>query len=254
MPRSTRNACPLRSGERETHDKEIPPRSFEPQWYITCVPTERFALVRSMSEETVHIVDDDPMLLEALVRLCRSADLTAIGYTDPTGLANSLSRQSPECVLLDVRLAEESGLAVQEMLRATGITVPIIFLTGYGTIPMSVRAMQGGAVEFLTKPFIAEVLLAAIRKALKSDAVTLAARRAQDDLVDRLVALTPRERDVMRHAIGGLMNKQIAAELGITEITAKVHKRRVMEKMHARSLVDLVRMADQLGIAAARQR
>ncbi|KQO53181.1 MULTISPECIES: response regulator transcription factor [unclassified Methylobacterium] len=207
-----------------------------------------------MPEATVHIVDDDPVLREALVSLCLSDGLAAVGHGDPGGLAQSLRRRSPECVLLDVRLAEQSGLAVQDSLRADGNTVPIIFLTGYGTIPMSVRAMRGGAVEFLTKPFIAEVLLAAIRKALAADAVALADRRARDDLSARLSTLTPRERDVMRCAIGGLMNKQIAAELGITEITAKVHKRRVMEKMQARSLADLVRMADQLGVAATRQR
>ncbi|MBO1022644.1 MULTISPECIES: response regulator transcription factor [unclassified Methylobacterium] len=207
-----------------------------------------------MPEATIHIVDDDPVLREALVRLCMSDGLAAVGHADPSGLSGSLLRQSPECILLDVRLAEQSGLAVQEMLRADGNTVPIIFLTGYGTIPMSVRAMRGGAVEFLTKPFIADVLLAAIRKALEADAAALADRRAQGELAARFSTLTPRENDVMRCAIGGLMNKQIAADLGITEITAKVHKRRVMEKMQARSLADLVRMADQLGIVATRQR
>lgn len=207
-----------------------------------------------MLEATVHIVDDDPVLRDALVRLCYSEGLAAVGHEDPSSLSGSLSRRSPQCILLDVRLAEQSGLAVQEMLRAAGSTVPIIFLTGYGTIPMSVRAMRGGAVEFLTKPFIADVLIAALRKALEADAAAVDDRRAQDELVARLDVLTPRERDVMCCAIGGLMNKQISAELGITEITAKVHKRRLMEKMQARSLADLVRMADQLGIAATRRR
>ncbi|KQO66418.1 response regulator [Methylobacterium sp. Leaf89] len=207
-----------------------------------------------MSEATVHIVDDDPALRCALMRLCRSSGLLAVGHGDAAALAATRVRTAPECILLDVRLAGENGLSVQEALRSAGSTVPIIFLTGFGTIPMTVRAMRGGAVEFLTKPVVAEVLLDAVHRALEADAAALEARRAREALAERLQALTPRELDVMRCAIGGLMNKQIAAELGITEITAKVHKRRVMEKMQARSLADLVRMADQIGVAATHQR
>ena len=206
-----------------------------------------------MSEATVHIVDDDPALRGALMRLCRASGLLAIGHGDAAALAATRARTAPECILLDVRLAGENGLSVQEALRSAGSTVPIIFLTGFGTIPMTVRAMRGGAMEFLTKPVVAEVLRDAVHRALEA-AATLESRRAQEALDERLQSLTPRERDVMRCAIGGLMNKQIAAELGITEITAKVHKRRVMEKMQARSLADLVRMADQVGVAATRQR
>ncbi|WP_232629951.1 response regulator transcription factor [Methylobacterium sp. Leaf118] len=207
-----------------------------------------------MPEATVHIVDDDPALRNALMRLLRSAGLAAIAYRDPADLPVTRTREAPECILLDVRLTEQNGLAVQETLRDAGCTVPIIFLTGYGTIPMTVRAMRGGAVEFLTKPVNDTVVLEAIHRALEIDAAALRAGRVQDDLVRRLAALTPREGDVLRCAIGGLMNKQIAAELGITEITAKVHKRRMMEKMRARSLAELVLMAHQLGIEATRQR
>ncbi|KQP82588.1 MULTISPECIES: response regulator [unclassified Methylobacterium] len=207
-----------------------------------------------MTEATVHIVDDDPALRGALIRLCRSAGLAAVGYGDAAALVAAPARSGPACILLDVRLADENGLSVQEALRAAGSTVPVIFLTGYGTIPMTVRAMRGGAVEFLTKPVMADVLLDAVQRALAADAAALDARRTRDALSERFSSLTPREQAVMGCAIGGLMNKQIAAELGITEITAKVHKRRVMEKMQARSLADLVRMADQIGFAATRQR
>ncbi|MGU3362971.1 response regulator transcription factor [Methylobacterium sp. M6A4_1b] len=207
-----------------------------------------------MSEPTVHIVDDDTDLRTALIRLCRAEGLSAVGHRDASDLGISGLRKSPHCIVLDVRLADDNGLAVQEALRAAGNTVPIIFLTGYGTIPMTVRAIRGGAVEFLTKPVMAEVLLAAVRRALETDAAALSAQQVQRELSDRLASLTPREHDVMLCAIGGLMNKQIAAELGVTEITAKVHKRRVMEKMQSRSLVDLVRVADQLGLTATRQR
>lgn len=207
-----------------------------------------------MSEATVHIVDDDPAVRTALTRLCRAAGLAAIAHSDPTKILLSRMRKAPECILLDVRLTYQNGLTYQEALRDAGCTVPIIFLTGYGTIPMTVRAMRGGAVEFLTKPVDETAMLEAIHRALAIDAAALQARRSQADLARLFAALTPREVDVLGYAIGGLMNKQIAAELGVSEITAKVHKRNMMKKMHARSLADLVLMAHQLGIKATRQR
>ncbi|MCI0755802.1 response regulator transcription factor [Teichococcus vastitatis] len=205
-------------------------------------------------DPTVHIVDDDPALRTALMRLCKAAGLTVVEHAHASGLAEKTLSRRPSCVLLDVRLADENGLAVQEALRGSGNTVPIIFLTSYGTIPMTVRAMRGGAIEFLTKPVEEEVLLEAIGRAIEADAAALDASRACQELAGRYGSLTEREREVMAAAIGGLMNKQIAGELGISEITAKVHKRHVMEKMNARSLPDLVRMAEQLGVAARRQR
>lgn len=153
-----------------------------------------------------------------------------------------------------MRLESENGLTVQAELSGGGSAVPVIFLTGFGTIPMSVQAMRAGAAEFLTKPVDDEVLLSAIGRALHHDRDAMRLRQSHADLQDRLAMLTDREREVLHLAIGGLMNKQIAGELGITEITAKVHKRRVMEKMCARSLPDLVRMAERLGISALKSR
>ncbi len=202
----------------------------------------------------VHIVDDDEALRAALIRLVRSDNLLAIGHANAALLRHSLSADAPSCIILDMRLQNENGLTVQESLRVEGCTAPVIFLTGFGTIPMTVQAMRGGAAEFLTKPVNDDVLLAAIRRALEFDASMALRRRSKSELAQRLAALTDREREVMALAIGGLMNKQIAGELGTTEITAKVHKRRVMDKMGARSLPDLVRMAEALGIAAIRTR
>ncbi|MEP7239483.1 MAG: response regulator [Devosia sp.] len=209
---------------------------------------------QSAAAGIVHVVDDDDALRAALIRLIRSDYLEAVGHSSANTLRSALSRQVPSCILLDMRLDGANGLDIQEALRGDGNTAPVIFLTGYGTIPMTVQAMRGGAVEFLTKPADDSVVLAAIRRALAFDASTALRRRAQNDLTDRLGTLTEREREVMALAIGGLMNKQIAGELGITEITAKVHKRRVMDKMGARSLPDLVRMAEMLGIDAPRSR
>jgi len=202
----------------------------------------------------VHIVDDDEGLRAALIRLVRSAGLEAVGHASASELRDALSADVASCIILDVRLEGENGLAVQKTLRDHGNTAPVIFLTGFGTIPMTVQAMRGGAAEFLTKPVTDSVLLAAIHRALELDTTTALKRRSMNDLTQRLATLTDREREVMALAIGGLMNKQIAGELGTTEITAKVHKGRVMEKMRARSLPDLVRMAETLGIGALRTR
>ncbi|MEG3177744.1 response regulator [Sphingomonas sp. RB3P16] len=202
----------------------------------------------------VHIVDDDELLRAALIRLVCSHGLDAVGHADAAGLQEALSTETPSCIVLDMRLERESGLAVQAALQDGGSTTPIIFLTGYGTIPMTVRAMRSGAAEFLTKPVDETVLLGAIHEALKLDACATLERVEQRQLNSRFATLTDRERQVMTLAIGGLMNKQIAGELGITEITAKVHKGRVMEKLCARSLPDLVRMAESLGVIAARRR
>ena len=202
----------------------------------------------------VHIVDDDDALRAALIRLVRSAGLDAIGHFGAAGLREALEGERPRCIVLDMRLEGENGLAVHEQLRLAGNTAPVIFLTGFGTIPMTVQAMRAGAAEFLTKPVDDGVLLAAVHRALDHDATIALRHRSQVELERRYTLLTEREREVMQLAIGGLMNKQIAGELGVTEITAKVHKRRVMEKMQARSLPDLVRTSERLGISAARSR
>ena len=202
----------------------------------------------------VHIVDDDATLCAALVRLVRSAGLEALGHTCASGLHNVSSASRPSCIILDVRLGGENGLVVQDALRSRGNRAPIIFLTGFATIPMTVQAMRGGAAEFLTKPVDEDVLLTAVHRALDHDASAALEHQSQMDLEQRFTTLTDREREVMTLAIGGLMNKQIAGDLSISEITAKVHKRRVMEKMQARSLPDLVRMAEKLGVHAVRAR
>ena len=173
----------------------------------------------------VHIVDDDEALRSALLRLVRSDNLDAVGHANAVQLRDALSADVPSCIILDIRLRDDNGLNVQDTLRTEGCTAPVIFLTGFGTIPMSVQAMRGGAAEFLTKPVDDVVLLTAIRRALDFDASTVLRRRSLSDMTERLSRLTDREREVMELAIGGLMNKQIAGELGITEITAKVHKR-----------------------------
>lgn len=202
----------------------------------------------------VHVVDDDDALRSALIRLIRSAGLEAMGHYRAAELREAVGESRPQCIILDMRLESENGLTVQKALLGDGSTVPIIFLTGFGTIPMTVQAMRAGAAEFLTKPVDDDVLLQAIGRALEHDRDTLQRQQCQNDLEVRLATLTDREREVMQLAIGGLMNKQIAGELGTTEITAKVHKRRVMEKMAARSLPDLVRMAEWLGVGAAKSR
>lgn len=202
----------------------------------------------------VHIVDDDDGLRAALVRLVQSHGLQAVGHAGAAHLHHALNADIACCVVLDMRLPGASGLQVQDALRHAGIPAPIIFLTGFGTIPLTVEAMRGGASEFLTKPVDDTILLSAIRRALAVSAANTLEQQSQNDLVCRLGRLTAREREVLALAIGGLMNKQIAGELGTTEITAKVHKRRVMSKMGARSLPDLVRMAETLGICARRTR
>ncbi|MBV8416863.1 MAG: response regulator transcription factor, partial [Verrucomicrobia bacterium] len=154
----------------------------------------------------------------------------------------------PSCLVLDVRLPGLSGLDLQRQTSNPGMEIPIVFITGHGDIPMSVRAMKAGAVEFLTKPFREQDLLDAIQQALERDRAVREQRAALEELRSRLESLTPRERAVMTRVVGGLLNKQIAAELGTSEATVKMHRHQVMEKMGASSLPELVRMADRLGI------
>lgn len=202
----------------------------------------------------VYIVDDDMAVCEALVRLCASDGLDAEAHSSAVELMRRLDVCRPGCILLDVRLDSESGFDVQEQLLKTHKEIPVIFMTGYGTIPMTVRAMRAGAIEFLTKPIDPEVLLTAVHAALEIDAEAVSARADLQSIRARYETLTVREREVLALVIGGLMNKQIAAELGTAEVTAKVHKRRVMEKLEARSVADLILLAERLGISAARRR
>jgi len=196
----------------------------------------------------VFVVDDDASMREALGGLVRLVGLQAETFGSAAEFLQSKLPDAPACLVLDVRLPGLSGLDFQTELAKAGIHIPIIFITGYGDIPMSVKAMKAGAVEFLTKPFREQDMLDAIQAALEKDR----SRREHDhkilELRSLFDSLTSREQEVIGYVTAGLMNKQIAAEIGVSEITVKVHRGNVMRKMGAKSLADLVRMADALGI------
>ena len=203
-----------------------------------------------MSEEraVAFIIDDDPSMRRSLDTLLRSVGLDVHVFTSAQEFMGAVRPDAPGCLVLDVRLPGMSGLAFQQELVKAGIALPVIFLTGHGDVPMTVRAMKAGAAEFLTKPFDDQVLLDAIHAAIerdrarRRDAASLAALKARYD------ELTPRERQVMKLVVAGRVNKQIAAELGLSLVTVKVHRGQVMRKMLAKSVAELVRMDDRLGL------
>jgi FixJ family two-component response regulator len=195
---------------------------------------------------TVYIVDDDGGVRRAVQDLVESVGLRAESFATGQEFLNKKRTSDPSCLVLDVRLPELSGLDLQRTLADVGMHIPIIFITAHGDIPMSVRALKSGAVEFLTKPFRDQDLLDAIQQALQRDRT---AREQQDEaheLHGRYSALTARERAVMELVVAGMLNKQIAAEIGISEATVKIHRGNLMQKMQAGSLIELVRMADKL--------
>ena len=200
------------------------------------------------NDSIVFVVDDDEDVRLALASLLQSVGLQVGLFGSANDFLHSKRPDVPGCLVLDVRLPGLSGLDFQSELAKSGIQIPIIFMTGHGDIPMSVKAMKGGAVEFLTKPFRDQDMLDAVQLALERDRARRANEQGNSDLKERLTTLTERELQVMILVISGMMNKQVAAQMGITEITVKVHRGNVMRKMGARSLPELVRMADQLGV------
>jgi FixJ family two-component response regulator len=203
-------------------------------------------------EPVVLIVEDDLALREALRRLFRTVGLRAEAFGSAAELLQSRFPDAPTCLVLDVRLPGQSGLVVQAELAEAGVHVPIIFMTGHGDIPMTVQAMKAGAVDFLTKPFRDQDLLDAVNAAIERDRTRRVGDEATIKLRTLLETLSTREREVLALATGGLMNKQIAGELGLSEITVKIHRGHVMKKMNAQSFADLVRMAEALGIERKR--
>ena len=195
----------------------------------------------------VFVVDDDPDVLKSLARVLRSAGLAVTTFSSPSDFLEQHDPRVAGCLVLDVAMPGLNGLELQQALTAKGSAIPIIFLTGRGDIPMSVQAMKGGAVDFLTKPIHDEDLLKAVHTALEKDRIERQSRAELDEIQQRLATLTPREREVLMHVASGQLNKQIANDLGTVEKTIKVHRARVMEKMKVNSVAELVRLTERLG-------
>ena len=201
---------------------------------------------------SVIIVDDDAAVRTSLDLLFRSVGLETLLFASPAELLDSKLPDNPTCIVLDVRLPGVSGLDLQDQLTRKGLEFPIIFMTGHGDIPMTVRAMKAGAVDFLSKPFRDQDMLDAVTAALERDAQRRTEAAGKEELRARYDSLTAREREVMSHVTAGLMNKQVAGLIGLSEITVKIHRGNMMRKMGVKSLADLVRTAEALGISQAR--
>jgi FixJ family two-component response regulator len=203
---------------------------------------------------TVYILDDDIYVRQGLESLLQSEELDVVTFASVAAFLKNVRTDAPSCLVLDVRLPGPSGLDLQAELKRLNIQIPIVFITGYGDIPMTVRAMRAGAVEFLTKPVREHELLNAVRGALKRDHEHRTTAVAAADLHARFNTLTARERDVVALVTSGKMNKQVAAELGVSEVTIKLYRRNAMKKLAARSVADLVRIVDTVGHTSVEER
>ena len=207
-----------------------------------------------MTGSIIHVVDDEEDTRKGTARLLAAAGFDARTYASAGEFLGAIESESTGCIVLDVRLPDKNGLDLQATLAGRAVQLPIIFLTGHGEIPDTVRAMQRGAVDFLTKPVDGEVLLAAVRRALAQDESARTARVRHDSLRRRYERLTPRERDVFAHLISGQLNKQVGADLLITERTVKMYRASILEKLEVTSMAELARLAVDLGIDPASPR
>jgi FixJ family two-component response regulator len=208
--------------------------------------------MKAAAAPTVFIIDDDRGMRQAVQDLVESVGLRAESFATGQEFLNRQRTSDPSCLVLDVRLPQMSGLDFQRRLTEIGVQIPIIFITAHGDVPMSVRALKSGAVEFLTKPFRDQDLLDAIQQALQRDRAAREQQAEVHELHVRYKALTAREREVMGLVVSGMLNKQIASEIGASEATVKIHRANVMQKMQAGSLIELVRMADKLKLVLPR--
>lgn len=220
---------------------------------MTRTTDKTYPTAKSESNSVVVIVDDDAAIRASLDSLFRSVGLETRQFGSPAELLGGSLPDGPGCIVLDIRLPGVSGLDLQGQLIRQGIALPIIFMTGHGDIPMSVRAMKAGAVDFLAKPFRDQDMLDAVAVAIERDVQRRNEAAAKQDLRAQYETLTVREREVMAHVTAGLMNKQVAGLIGLSEITVKIHRGSVMRKMEARSLADLVRKAEALGVSPPRR-
>ena len=208
--------------------------------------------MKAAAVPTVFIIDDDRGMRRAVQDLVESIGLRAESFATGQEFLDKERTCDPSCMVLDVRLPQMSGLDFQRRLAEIGMRIPIIFITAHGDVPMSVRALKSGAVEFLTKPFRNQDLLDAIQQALKTDSAAREQQAEISDLQERYHTLTTREREVMTLVVSGMLNKQIAHKIGASEATVKIHRGHVMQKMHAESIVELVRIADKLKLSSPR--
>jgi RNA polymerase sigma factor (sigma-70 family) len=201
-----------------------------------------------MQDPVIFLVDDDASVRKSLSRLISSAGYPVESFSSAREFLNRNSSEEPGCLLLDLRMPDINGIELQEELVLTGNSLPIIFISAHADVPISVRAMKGGAVDFLTKPFSGDQLVSAIKTAIEKNSRKRGEDSQLHEIKERLASLTPREYDVFRLVVHGLLNKQIGAQLGISEKTVKVHRSRVMDKMRASSLAELVLLAQKVGV------